>query len=177
MCQNCFKKRSYFESLDVKFIKVNKKFWKKISPLFSNKIKSKKKRSHLQKILKSFQVIQRSKKHIFLKPLIIQFQHALKSSLSIPVQLVSKNVWKQPVTNSLLNKKKKLLTEIENLDFRKASKENDIPVKILQENSDIYSFVLHLNFNNSLFSNKFPKYLKKSDTTPVFKRDEKFFEN
>ena len=36
-------KRSYFESLDVKFIKDNKKFWKKISPLFSNKIKSKEK--------------------------------------------------------------------------------------------------------------------------------------
>ena len=28
----------------MKFIKVNKKFWKKISPLFSNKIKSKKKK-------------------------------------------------------------------------------------------------------------------------------------
>ena len=27
-------KRSYFESLDVKFVKDNKKFWKKISPLF-----------------------------------------------------------------------------------------------------------------------------------------------
>ena len=36
-------KRSYFESLDVKFVKGNKKFWKKISPLFSNKIKSKEK--------------------------------------------------------------------------------------------------------------------------------------
>ena len=36
-------KRSYFESLDVKFVKDYKKFWKKISPFFSNKIKSKKK--------------------------------------------------------------------------------------------------------------------------------------
>ena len=36
-------KRCYFESLDVKFVKGNKKFWKKISPLFSNKIKSKEK--------------------------------------------------------------------------------------------------------------------------------------
>ena len=34
-------KKSYFESLDVKFVKGNKKFWKRISPLFSNKIKSK----------------------------------------------------------------------------------------------------------------------------------------
>ena len=36
-------KRSYFESLDVKFVKDYKKVWKKISPFFSNKIKSKKK--------------------------------------------------------------------------------------------------------------------------------------
>ena len=40
-------KKSYFESLEVKFVKENKKFWKRISPFFSNKIKSK----------ESFQVI------------------------------------------------------------------------------------------------------------------------
>ena len=34
-------KKSYFESLDTKFVKDNKHFWKRISPLFSNKIKSK----------------------------------------------------------------------------------------------------------------------------------------
>ena len=36
-------KRFYFESLGVKFVKDNKKFWKKISPLFLNKFKSKEK--------------------------------------------------------------------------------------------------------------------------------------
>ena len=36
-------KKSYFESLDVKFVKDDKKFWKRISPLYSNKIKSKEK--------------------------------------------------------------------------------------------------------------------------------------
>ena len=70
--------------------------------------------------------------------------------------------------------RKKFLTEIQNLNSRKASQQNDIPVKILKENSDICSYILHYNFNNSLFSNKFPKYLKKTDTTPVFKKDEKF---
>ena len=34
-------KRSYFESPDVKFVKDNKKFWKKKCPLLSKKIKSK----------------------------------------------------------------------------------------------------------------------------------------
>ena len=63
--------------------------------------------------------------------------------------------------------RKKFLTEIQNLNSRKASQHNDIPVKILKENSDICSYILHHNFNNSLFSNKFPKYLKKADITPV----------
>ena len=70
--------------------------------------------------------------------------------------------------------RKKFLTEIQNLNSRKASQQNNIPVKILEENSDICSYILHHNFNNSLFSNKFPKYLKKADKTPVFKKDEKF---
>ena len=42
-CVNILKKqkRSYFESLNLKFVKDNKKFWKKISALNSNKIKGK----------------------------------------------------------------------------------------------------------------------------------------
>ena len=55
---------------------------------------------------------------------------------------------------------------------RKALQQNDI--KTLKENSDIFSFILHHNFNNSLSSNKFPKYFKKADITPIFKKDEHF---
>ena len=69
---------------------------------------------------------------------------------------------------------KKFLTEIQKLNFRIASQPNDIPVEILKENSEIFSYILHHNFNNSLFSNKFPKYLKKADVTPIFKKDKKF---
>ena len=34
-------KRSYFENLNVKLVRDNKKFWKNVAPLFSNKTKSK----------------------------------------------------------------------------------------------------------------------------------------
>ena len=34
-------KRSYFENLNVKLVRDNKKFWKNVAPLFSNKIRSK----------------------------------------------------------------------------------------------------------------------------------------
>ena len=36
-------KREYYENLDVKCVQDNKNFWKKVLPLFSNKIKSKEK--------------------------------------------------------------------------------------------------------------------------------------
>ena len=49
-----------------------------------------------------------------------------------------------------------------------------IPIKILKENSDICSYTLHHNFNNSLFGNKFPKYFRRADIIPVFKKDEIF---
>ena len=39
-------KKSFFECLDVKFVKDNKKFWKIISPLFQTKL-NQRKRSHL----------------------------------------------------------------------------------------------------------------------------------
>ena len=69
--------------------------------------------------------------------------------------------------------RKKFLKEIQNLNSRKASQQNDIPSKILKENSDICSQILHHNFINSLCSNKFPKYLKKSDITSFLKKGQK----
>ena len=70
--------------------------------------------------------------------------------------------------------RQRFFTEIQNLNSRKASQQNDIPLKILKEDSDICSYMLHHNFNISLFSIKSPKHLKRADITPVFKKDEKF---
>ena len=61
-------KKSYFENLDVKFVNDNEKFWKKISILFSNKIKSKENITVVEndeKFVENdeiFQVIKRSQK-------------------------------------------------------------------------------------------------------------------
>ena len=68
------------------------------------------------------------------------------------------------------------IVSIQKLNSRKVLQQNDIPVKILKENSDIFPYILHDNFNNSLFSTNFQKYLRKADITPIFKKDEKFLE-
>ena len=187
-------KRSYFESLDVKFVEDKRNFWKKISPLFSNKIKSKEKITLVEndeiisidiEVAKTFQNLFSS----IVKNLNIQRDktHLSKTTQDNPVLACIEKFSTHPIIISIqkcmetnsnkfsfkYEERKKFLTEIQNLNSRKASQQNDIPVKILKENSDICSYILHHNFNNSLFSNKFPKYPKRTDITPVFKKDEK----
>ena len=63
---------------------------------------------------------------------------------------------------------------IQNLNCNKATQQYDIPIKILKENSEIFSYILCHNFNNSLFSKVFPNNLKKADITSVFQKDKNF---
>ena len=67
--------------------------------------------------------------------------------------------------------RKKFLTEIQNLDYRNASQQNNIPVKIL---TVTFALIYYIIMSITLFSNNFPKYLQRADITPVFKKDEKF---
>ena len=66
---------------------------------------------------------------------------------------------------------------IQNLNCNKATQQYNIPIKILKENCEIFSFILCHNFNNFLFSKVFPSSLNKADITPVYKKDEKFLKN
>ena len=63
---------------------------------------------------------------------------------------------------------------IQNLNCNKATQQYDIPIKILKENSEIFSYILCHNFNNSLFSKVFPSSLKKADITPIYKKERHF---
>ena len=173
-------KKSYFESLDVKLVKDNKHFWKRIAPLFSNKIKSKKNITLLEndEIISSDIEVAKTFQNFFssiVKNLNIQRDeiHLSKTTQENPVLECTEKFSKHPSIVSIKKRmettsykfsfkyenRKKFLTEIQNLNSRKASQQNDIPVKILKGNSDICSSILHHNFNNSIFSNKFPKYL------------------
>ena len=106
----------------MKFVKDNKRFWKKISPLFSNKIKLKEKITLVEhdeiissdiEVAKTFQNffssivknlnIKRDETHLSKTT---QDNPVLACIEKFPVQSVSKSTWKQPVTNSLLNMKK-----------------------------------------------------------------------
>ena len=159
-------KKSYFESLDTKFVKDNKKFWKRISPLSSNKIKSKEKITLVEndEIISSDIEVAKTFQNFFssiVKNLNIQRDetHLSKTTQENPVLACIEKFSKHPSIVSIKKRmettsnkssfkyedRKKFLTEIENLNSRKASQQNDIPIKILKGNSDICSYILHHN--------------------------------
>ena len=57
--------------------------------------------------------------------------------------------------------------EIDLLDTPKAIQENDIPIKIIEANRDIFSeFIMH-NFHDDVSTARFPKILKSEEVKPA----------
>ena len=69
--------------------------------------------------------------------------------------------------------KEYVIKEIKNLDASKASQEDDIPTKIIKENSDIFSNFIYQSFNNIIDVCIFPTSLKLANITPVNKKGSK----
>ena len=191
-------KRTYFANLDTKSIQDNKKFWKNVSPLFSNKIRSKPKitlienekiitneneiaetfNEYFSNIVKNLN-ISRDPKHISKttqKDSVLQSVEMFAKHPSIISIKDRMETLKSTFSFNYINEDQ-LFQEIQNLDSKKASHQNDIPVKIIKENIETFSFVLYHSFNNSLFSCYFPSGLKKADVTPIFKKDENFLKS
>ena len=70
--------------------------------------------------------------------------------------------------------KEKSFMGINSLDHTKACQESDIPTKIIKENADIFSEVLHLSFNVSVNEGTFLSVFKLADVTPIFKKGSKY---
>ena len=60
-----------------------------------------------------------------------------------------------------------------NQDVNKVSQSTNIPLKIVKENTDIFSDFLCVSFNSSIKSRKFPKSLKHAGITPLHKKRQK----
>ena len=69
--------------------------------------------------------------------------------------------------------KEDVIKEIKNLDALKAQQEDDIPTKIITENSDIFSNFIYQSFNNMIDVCIFPISLKLGNITPVYKEGPK----
>ena len=68
---------------------------------------------------------------------------------------------------------KQIEKEILKLDVNKASQSSDIPIKVLKQNSDVFSNFLCNSFNNFIKLSTFPEILKHADITPLYKKGKK----
>ena len=138
-----------------KIITNDKEIAKILNDFFSNIIKtlSIPKKDHTDSIVENdrdptLKAILKYRKH----PSILAIKRRIKSSLVFTFNHITEDAIK----------------EIKNLDASKASHEDDIPTKIIKENSDIFSNFIYQSFNNMIDACIFPTSLKLPDITPVY---------
>ena len=97
---------------------------------------------------------------------------AIKKYSKHPSVLRIKQYFKNPVKFSFVSVDKDIIEkEIKNLDTKKAAPQDDIPVKMLKLNNDIFFQYLSQIFNESIEAANFPNELKYADITPVYKKN------
>ena len=58
------------------------------------------------------------------------------------------------------------------LNSKKAKQENDIPIKLIKENIELFSYAFSRMFNFYIDETSFLNSLKMADITPVHKKDD-----
>ena len=191
-CVSLFRKakKGYYGNLNEKDVVDNKKFWKTVKPLFSDKVKSSEKITLVHedktittdhengKILNSF--FSNVVKHLKI-PEFKDFDFsaeciphpALKAIMKFrkhPSVSVITNAFKQQIFNFSKVRVDDVLEEINKLGNRKAIQNTDIPVKIPKQNPDIFGSCICHFFNVCVDKGTFPSVLKHADITPAFKK-------
>ena len=65
------------------------------------------------------------------------------------------------------------MSKLNKLDSSKSSPNSDIPTKVIEDNIDICTPILHQEFTKSFELGKCPSEMKLADVTPVFKKDDR----
>ena len=188
-------KRDYFANLDTKIMKENRKIWKIVNPLFSEKSYSKESISLINKdgLITENEDLAKTFNNFFsniVNKLGIEDVPNDESNLSNIDDPISKAIAKYENHPSILRiknymkekdlnfsfefvDKPKISKEINQLNGKKACQEHDIPVKLIKSNKDLFSHFIHHNFNNSSFSLNLPSNLKAEDILATYKRKDK----
>ena len=183
-------KRDYFGNLNNKIVTDNRKFWKTISPLFSEKAfhrecitlkESNKTITNNVELAETF--------NTFFSKIVPNLNidnnlgdNITNPNITDPVFCVIQKYEKHPSilknkemmgTNKLsfsfkFIDRKKIFNELQKLKSKTAFQGSDIPVKIIKENINIITDFIYNNFSNSSLSSYFPSNLKNADITPAF---------
>ena len=196
-CVNLLKseKKKYYNNLDLNVFTDNKKFWQNIKPLFSDKAKVFNKEIILvedNNITSNDKEVAEKMNIFFLQTIetldiepyeyeieqenqsddkIINIINKYKNHPSILkikeyVVIEEKFSFLEVTENEFYN-------EINKLDPKKGTVENDLPAKMLIGTNDIIAGHLSNIYNNSRYEKNFPNSLKNSDVTPIHKKEER----
>ena len=196
-CVNLFRKekKKYYNNLDLKLVTDNKKFWKTIKPFFSDKNNIGRNISlidnneiisnddDIAEIMNSYfsNAVENlditgyitnfhyNKNNGIIENIITKFQDH-PSILQIK-QIVNINKKFSLAKSSNIDIEK----QIHQLNTNKPTTFNNIPVKILVDNSDIVSPFISKIYNDSIFTNTFPQLLKMADIIPAHKKNDRTY--
>ena len=189
-------KQQYFSSLDLSLIADNRKFWKTVKPLFSDKISHKDTISltedgktitedlPIAEIFNNyFSTVIRSlcDRNVLTEPGFACSQNTVSTAINKfrnhpSILSINKNMERIgcPSFSFEFVSLEETIKEVNKLSIKKAFQALDIPVKIIKENKDLISYFVYNNFNNALSSSQYQNGLKYVHVTPVFKKDDKF---
>ena len=181
-------KKNYYNNIDLKIFEDNKKFWRSIKPLFSDKQKYLDRNITIMeddKIFSENPVVAEKLNNFFLvaaqsleiEPFVLE---TCKGSLDeIIKQYESHPSVLKIRENVLIGEKftfkdidpKDISQRINDLDPEKAGVENDIPAKILKGSTNIVSKNLAGIYNKSKTTYMYPSSLKCGTVIPIRKQD------
>ena len=195
-CTGLFRreKKLFYNNLDTKMITDNRKFWKTIKPLFSDKHFSNNKITLLEgeeiisndnKIAEIFNAyfanivenldIEGFKTYDYsYNPELNYISNIIDKFKNHPSILKIRQVVKCDKPFRFLSVDDSVIYDkIDLLDKRKPTTFNNIPTRILVEHKDIISPVITEMFNTANRTSKFPNLLKLADVTPIHKKNER----
>ena len=183
-------KEKYFNNINVKKVSDNKTLWKSVKPFFSNKGLN----SNNILLVEGNEIISDDgkiatiinmyftniTKHMNLKANKISHREEIVNILNTFIN--HKSVPRIKLANfrsySTLNFSKvtesEVTKEILNLSTKKATKNCDIPAKILKKSVDIYIKKITFIINDCFEKGIFPYDLKLADVSPIFKKEDSF---
>ena len=186
-------KTSYYGNLDMNSVTDNKKFWRTVKPLFTDKVQT----SSSITLVENEKIITNDSE---IAEIFNEFFTNITKTMDIapgectpvptehlldPVEISVEKYKYHPSIQKIKDKVKQnssfdfqpvtmkaVIDELSNLNPKKASTAKSIPARILKENRDIFAPFLVETFNNSLLQKTFPEDLKLGDITSLFKNDE-----
>ena len=196
LCVKLFRteKRNFYKKLNISDITDNKKFWKTVKPVLSDKGRSSSKITLIEdeKIISNDEEVAETLNNYFVTVTdslgITENSDIISSTEGAPdpIEKARLKYSNHPSIRKIRNfvqnadpfkfqkvSLEQMDNEIRRLNPKKVTTFKNIPAKVLKSNSDVCSVSLQLIFNNCIENGLFPDSLKLADITSLHKMDEK----